>query len=233
MRDDAGFVAKKLYRYGTSNSPVKCGIAGIANTLIEATSAKERTAKKNLKAEKAEREKLEKFLNARTTQNTLERLGVNNRAFNVAVFRTYPFNAGKYDNFVRAFVVLRDELRSNIAQSKKLNPSKYDEIVQKMITNKSITSHADYVPMQVPSENDSDEYSESEVEEQEDDDREPLDDSDEQLGYSDDGSEDKIAKRDTFSKSSVLRMVDGKLENLQIGGFCHREMSKLKDILVE
>lgn len=166
IQEDASVLAKTLYKYGTSKSPVKRGIASGIIGLIEATGSKERTAKKNAEATKNEKEALTKFLNSKVTQNALEKLGVNSRVFNIAVFRAYPFNTGKYTVFIRAFIVLRDELRDNMAKNRKLSPSKYHEIIVNMLKYEegdTITRHTDYIPMTIDKEEDSDEYSNSEI----------------------------------------------------------------------
>lgn len=256
MREDASFLGKKLYSYGTSKSPVKRAIASGVLSAFEATGSKERTAKKNFAATEKEKEDLRNFLNSKTTQGTLEKLGVNSRAFTVAAFRGYPFNARKYDSFLRAFVVLRDELREYAKQNKKLNPSKYEDIVHRMLTNQAsfgkeyekgqpITTHADYIPLVI--EDDSDEYSDSVVSDEGEEDSQI----DEQLDMffrpidvkgigemKDDWEEWKktlgeIADKETLSsrRNSVLRSIDNELTVQQAGGFCYNETKRLHDIM--
>jgi hypothetical protein len=160
MLEDASFIAKKLYKYGTSKSPLKRGISSGVLSIIEATGADKRTAKKNLENTEREKEALKKFLNNKTTKNTLDKLDVNTRSFIVAVFRKYPFNANKYEIFIRAFVQLRNELREQ--PEKKLNPSKYEDVIERMLqfnTGEKLTTPVDYIPKTIESENDSDEYS--------------------------------------------------------------------------
>lgn len=248
MREDAGFVAKTLYRYGTSKSPVKRGIATGVLSLIEATGSKERTAKKNFEATEQEKEALRKFLNNKATQNVLEKVGVNSRAFNVVAFRGYPFNSGKYDMFLRAFVTLRNELREHAGMKHKLNPSKYDDIIKRMIkyeNGDTITTHSDYIPEVVLSEDDSDDYSEpmhsdeqsEQPSEDQDDDSEShisgISNYNKYLGYLDNLPD--FADKETLSsrRNSVMRSLDNELSKLQVGGFCYNETSKLKNIIAE
>ncbi len=133
MKEDASFLAKTLHRYGTSESPLKRGIATSMINLLEATGSKARTEKRTNEAINNEKEALLKFLSNKKTQDTLEKLGVNRKAFSTAVFRGYPFNAGKFNSFLRAFIVLRDELREKQKEGLKLSTLKYDIIVNRML----------------------------------------------------------------------------------------------------
>lgn len=230
MRKDASVVAQQLYKLSKSTSPVKRGFASGVLGLLEVTGSKDRTAKKNFEETEAEREALKKFLISDVTRNTLEKLGVNSRVFNIVVFKTYPFNSGKYDKFLEAFSVLRDELQQYSEQNKELNPSKYDDIIRRMIKydkGNVITINTDYIPMVIPSENDSDEYSNSENSQESEE------------GYMDTGLIeqylDDIEKGELMSsrKNSLMRSVADELSKLQVGGFCHTETYKLKSLLTE
>jgi hypothetical protein len=205
--EDASLLAKTLYRYGTSKSPVKRGIASGVIGLIEATGSKERTAKKNAEATKNEKEALTKFLNSKVTQNALEKLGVNSRVFNLAVFRAYPFNTRKYNIFIRAFVVLRNELRENMTKNRKLNPSKYHEIIVNMLKYEdgdTITRHVDYMPMTIDKDEDSDEYSNSEVMGAEEFSQDELDRELEDLAR----KSDSLADTSSLFKKGILKSVE-------------------------
>lgn len=242
MREYKSLLGKTLYNYGTSTSPMKRAISTGILRAMEASGSKERTTNKILDETKLEREGLQKFLNGKVTKNTLEKLGVNSRTFNIVVFREYPFNTGKYDKFLRAFIILRNELREYTTQNKKLNPSKYEDIIKRMIKyekGNSITSHNDYIPLVISSEKDSDEYSDSEngdgsVEDLARKNRVASQGS----GISDyvnylDGLSSSLAERETLTsrENSLMRSVNGELGKMQVGGFCYRETSKLKDIL--
>jgi hypothetical protein len=233
--EDASLLAKTLYKYGTSKSPVKRALSSGVMNLIEATGSKERTLKKNVKEMGLEKEVLTKFLNSKVTQNELEKLGVNSRTFNIAVFREYPFNTGKYDIFIRAFIVLRNELRENIAKNRKLNPSKYQEIIVNMLKytkGDKITRHLDYIPMMISTENDSDESEDSGLEESDNGSSESevsdISDYISYLGYLDDDKEELSERR-----TSVNSFIDNKMKRMQVGGFCYNAANKLKKIIRE
>jgi hypothetical protein len=60
--------------------------------------------------------------------------------------RLYPFNSGKYNKFIRAFIALRDELREEEKKDMQLNPARYEDIIKKMIDHEGtrVTTPKDF-----------------------------------------------------------------------------------------
>lgn len=192
-------IGKALYKLGTSESPMKRQISKSLTSIIEASGAKERTTKINKQKILGEKEALNKFLNATPTIITLKNLQINTKLFMVTIYRLYPFNTNKFDNFLRGFIALKKELEDNIKLGKKLNPARYEDVIMKVIDYKSdpinleikgdpITKERDYVILEQGSE-------------------------------------------DITSTDLLMEMIDNNMSDMQIGGYCYREMKKLRRIL--